>query len=346
MRVLLSFFTMFFLTTSAFSQIVNGGFEGNTGMPSTLGEWSLVNGWDNAQSATATPDYFHLNGSLGGDMPETPIAIVTPFEGEAVMGFIAAGIQGSNKREYLVNHLDAPLIVGMKYMVSFHITNGVITNNSQGGLATSHLGVCFSTGHSTQSGMAPMIVEPEFYKSLPVYSREWLEMRFSFTATEPFEYMTLGVFRSDADISVVYKEGVNPHVAYYFVDDFQMEQLPQGITNVNDNPKGDDPIEVDEPVVIEQGFFVPNAFTPNDDGDNDFFNPILPEVNHFKMSIFSRWGDLVYTTTVKDAGWCGHSFSGVLLDVDVYVWEIQYELADDPDKKGIQTMRGTVNLIR
>ncbi|MDP4828387.1 MAG: gliding motility-associated C-terminal domain-containing protein, partial [Flavobacteriales bacterium] len=249
-------------------------------------------------------------------------------------------------REYLVNRLDAPLTVGMKYMVSFYITNGVITNNSQGGLATSHIGVCFSTNQSMQTDMAPMIVEPEFYKSMPVYSREWLEMRFSFTATEPFEYMTLGVFKSDADISVVYKEGVNPQVAYYFVDDFQMEQQPLGITNVNDNPKGDDTIDDEEPVTVNQGFFVPNAFTPNDDGDNDFFNPVLPEVSNFKMSIFSRWGDLVYTTTVQDAGWCGHSFSGELLDVDVYIWEIQYALLDDPEDKGIQVMRGTVNLIR
>lgn len=345
MRVYLLLVSLLVFTSSSFAQIVNGGFEANSGLPSTLGEWSLVPNWDNAQSTTGTPDYFHINGTLGGDLPETPIAIVTPFEGEAVMGFIAAGMQGSNKREYLVNHLAAPLVVGNKYMVSFHITNGVITNNSQAGLATSHLGVCFSTSHCAQTDMTPMIIEPEFYKSLPVYSREWIEMRFSFVATEPFEYMSIGVFKSDSDVSVVYKEGQNPQVAYYFVDDFQMTPMPHGISDSNDNPKGDDTID-DDPIVVAPGFFVPNAFTPNDDGDNDFFNPILPEVNNYKMSIFSRWGDLVYTTTVKDAGWCGHSFSGVLLDVDVYVWEIQYELADDPDKKGIQTMRGTVNLIR
>ncbi|MBI1266145.1 MAG: T9SS type B sorting domain-containing protein [Cryomorphaceae bacterium] len=345
MRIFLIIISIFVLNSYAVSQIVNGGFEANSGMPSTLGEWTLVNGWDNAQSATASPDYFHINGSLGGDLPETPIAVVVPFEGNAVMGFIAAGAEGTNKREYLVNRLDAPLTVGMKYMVSFYITNGVITNNSQGGLATSHIGVCFSTGASSQTDMTPLIVEPEFYKSTPVYSREWIEMRFNFTATEPFEYMTIGVFRNDADISVVYKEGNSPQVAYYFVDDFQMEEQLQGITDGNDNVKGDDEA-VDEPMTVAPGLFVPNAFTPNGDGENDIFVPVLPEVSKFKMSIFSRWGDLVYTTTVRDAGWCGHSISGELLDVDVYVWEIQYELAEDPDDKGTQTLRGTVNLIR
>ncbi|MGB0424274.1 MAG: hypothetical protein ACPGED_08125, partial [Flavobacteriales bacterium] len=118
----------------AFSQVANGSFESNLGLPSNTGEWSLVNDWSNSGSTSSSPDYYHTNGTYGGDLPETPIAFVNPQDGNAVMGFAATGQKGTSYREYLSNKLMQPLTTGSKYVVSFYITNGQRIAGSSSGL--------------------------------------------------------------------------------------------------------------------------------------------------------------------------------------------------------------------
>ena len=52
---------------------------------------------------------------------------------------------------------------------------------------------------------------------------------------------------------------------------------------------------------------LPNTFTPNGDGFNDLFTPILPYrfIDHVDMKIFDRWGNLVFTTTDPMLNWDG-----------------------------------------
>jgi gliding motility-associated-like protein len=72
-------------------------------------------------------------------------------------------------------------------------------------------------------------------------------------------------------------------------------------------------------------FFMPNTFTPNGDGNNDFFYPMgkaIKKVNQF--SIYSRWGELLYrvenvNANIPSIGWDG-KFKGVELKPDVYVY--------------------------
>ncbi len=52
-------------------------------------------------------------------------------------------------------------------------------------------------------------------------------------------------------------------------------------------------------------FYVPNAFTPNDDGDNDYFRCYGLNIEEFSMSIFTRWGELVFHTNDIMEGWDG-----------------------------------------
>ncbi|NQX92983.1 MAG: hypothetical protein HRT74_12830, partial [Flavobacteriales bacterium] len=140
------------------AQIDNGGFEGNSGLPNNTGQFNLVNAWSNAGSSMSSPDYYHNNGTAGGDLPETPIAIVNAYEGKGVMGFVATGIKGTDYREYLVNELNQPLQAGTKYVVSFSITNGERTSFSTSGLGTSHFGVAFSTASPQQTDNEPLIL--------------------------------------------------------------------------------------------------------------------------------------------------------------------------------------------
>jgi gliding motility-associated-like protein len=93
---------------------------------------------------------------------------------------------------------------------------------------------------------------------------------------------------------------------------------------------------------VKPTIFVPTAFTPNNDGKNDFIYPIsvgIKKINYF--SIYNRWGQLVFTTTVDRAGWDG-TISGRTQDTGVFVWMVS---AIDYTGKAI-FLKGTVALIR
>jgi gliding motility-associated-like protein len=52
--------------------------------------------------------------------------------------------------------------------------------------------------------------------------------------------------------------------------------------------------------------YIPNAFTPNQDGDNDCFKPITNSIyTDYNFSIFNRWGEQVFTSKNPDGCWNG-----------------------------------------
>ena len=88
---------------------------------------------------------------------------------------------------------------------------------------------------------------------------------------------------------------------------------------------------------------VPNAFTPNNDGLNDYLYPlnaVKAKQLHFK--VYNRWGQLVYETSNWKQGWDG-TFKGQLQSSGVYIWFLQY--MDGLTNKPI-ARKGTVMLIR
>jgi gliding motility-associated-like protein len=88
--------------------------------------------------------------------------------------------------------------------------------------------------------------------------------------------------------------------------------------------------------------FVPTAFTPNNNGLNDVVRPIcvgIQKLNYF--SIYNRWGQLVFTTTIDKQGWDG-TVNGRNQDSAVYVWMVS---AVDYTGRTIFE-KGTVTLIR
>jgi gliding motility-associated-like protein len=88
--------------------------------------------------------------------------------------------------------------------------------------------------------------------------------------------------------------------------------------------------------------YVPNAFTPNNDGLNDLFKPIIGirfTLDDFR--IFNRWGQRVFSTRQKDYGWNGKT-GGTEQPAGMYVW---YLMAKDRNGKQVK-LKGTVVLIR
>lgn len=90
---------------------------------------------------------------------------------------------------------------------------------------------------------------------------------------------------------------------------------------------------------------IPNVFTPNDDGYNDYFFPrqLLSEgVIKFNMQVFNRWGQVIFETTKPDGrGWDGR-FNGQVQPVGVYLYRINVTL-----KNGLfEKYEGNVTLLR
>ncbi len=50
---------------------------------------------------------------------------------------------------------------------------------------------------------------------------------------------------------------------------------------------------------------IPNVFTPNEDGINDTFKPVLHDVGLYKMTIVNRWGAILFETNDPEEGWNG-----------------------------------------
>ena len=88
--------------------------------------------------------------------------------------------------------------------------------------------------------------------------------------------------------------------------------------------------------------FVPNAFTPNNDGKNDVLRPIAAGMKNIEyFSVYNRWGRLMFTTSNERKGWDG-SVNGTPQDPGTFVWMVKAI-----DYKGAQYFKkGTVTLLR
>ncbi|MCH8903579.1 MAG: gliding motility-associated C-terminal domain-containing protein [Bacteroidetes bacterium] len=86
---------------------------------------------------------------------------------------------------------------------------------------------------------------------------------------------------------------------------------------------------------------VPNAFTPNGDGLNDYFNINTQDLSHAHMLIFNRSGLKIFETFDLSRGWDG-SYQGQPLSTGTYMYIIEYEYLDHENEQ----ILGTVTLLR
>lgn len=98
-------------------------------------------------------------------------------------------------------------------------------------------------------------------------------------------------------------------------------------------------IEIDP----EYHFYIPNAFTPDNDGNNDIFTTVGEEIEEFTMMIYNRWGELIYETYDLNSGWDGTTKGGETLAMEgVYVYKIKLR-----DWEGLyHNFTGKVTLIK
>lgn len=99
-------------------------------------------------------------------------------------------------------------------------------------------------------------------------------------------------------------------------------------------------IQVENVVLL----YVPTAFTPNGDSDNNTFSPVIGagvQLDTYRLYVFSRWGEIVYETTDIEAGWDG-KIKNMDCPDGVYIWKIEFKAANSINEQH----SGHVSLIR
>jgi gliding motility-associated-like protein len=97
-------------------------------------------------------------------------------------------------------------------------------------------------------------------------------------------------------------------------------------------------------IVIEDEyyFFIPNTFTPDEDGLNETFIGKGENVKTFEMYIYDRWGNLLYSTSDINKPWDGKTTNNLNSNQGVY----QYLMKVINTKEESYTYRGLVTLVR
>jgi gliding motility-associated-like protein len=93
--------------------------------------------------------------------------------------------------------------------------------------------------------------------------------------------------------------------------------------------------------LIKDLSYLPNIFTPNNDLKNEIYSLVTTqEFDNYELSIFNRWGDLIFVTEDINQGWDG-TFNGVNCMNGVYAYKVKLFCAD---KKIVKT--GSFSLLR
>lgn len=75
-------------------------------------------------------------------------------------------------------------------------------------------------------------------------------------------------------------------------------------------------------------FYVPNSFTPDGNGTNDWWTPVGYGISEtdYKLIVFDRWGNLIWQTRTWGEAWDGRANNGEkVAQIDVYVWKVVFK---------------------
>lgn len=105
-------------------------------------------------------------------------------------------------------------------------------------------------------------------------------------------------------------------------------------------------ITIEEPD-CHPAIYAPTAFTPNSDGNNDQFIPIIEQgypIQAFAFQVYDRWGRKVFESFDPQQGWDG-KMGGKTAQSGVYAWVMRFNVTSELDSVPFQE-GGSVTLVR
>lgn len=94
--------------------------------------------------------------------------------------------------------------------------------------------------------------------------------------------------------------------------------------------------------VNQNQLFLPTGFSPNNDGVNDFFKPLNKNLDEYSLSVYNRWGEMIFQTDDFLNGWDG-TYKGVPQEIGAYSYKATYKFKN---KNNTEETSGNITLIR
>ncbi len=82
-------------------------------------------------------------------------------------------------------------------------------------------------------------------------------------------------------------------------------------------------VQDDVAIYYDPLIYVPNTFTPDENVFNNDFRAITQNIIDFKMTIYNRWGEIIFQSFDKDSAWNGY-YGGSKAQDGTYIWVIKY----------------------
>lgn len=230
-------------------------------------------------------------------------------------------------------------------------------------VATPQLGYIFDRWESSILGFNPSNLSSTI--SIVATASDSIIAHFLYLDTFDITYNVMPIGAGDIEINTLIPFAY-PHTESYVTNTLvtlkQFELLPEtyvfdhweslnhslspsvSSSLVNFNVLSDDTITavyIDVPLPPTKGAQLPSAFSPNGDGNNDILFVYGGQITKLSLSIFDRWGELVFETSSQDIGWDG-TYKGKEASSGVYVYKLEVRYAD----KEKETKSGNITLIR
>lgn len=299
--------------------------------------WDRVTYWSSADGAD--PDYFHE--CRGGDigMPQNELGYVIAKVGKAYAGMSVYDSVNSYT-DFIQGSLKKNLEKDTIYCISFWLSHADSVHYY---INSKHIGIWFinyKSGYpptATLNDSLPFIQQKVAFIPDTFYLENdsgWSELKTTYKAKGGEEYFIIGNFTPKNQVEKKYQiNGTTMNgfswYAYYYLDEVSIYRC-------------NDTLPPPPPIPPEQYVNLPNAFSPNADGENDVFRVLgADKISEMELRIFNRWGQQVFFTTEKTQGWDG-TFKGESAPTGVYAYTLVATLTNGE----VIHKRGNVTLKR
>lgn len=112
------------------------------------------------------------------------------------------------------------------------------------------------------------------------------------------------------------------------------------------NDFGIDDIQIKQcSACVPAPLYVPDAFTPNNDGHNDEFGVFLRDPSEFDLKIYNQWGNLIFSSNSPASKWDGN-FAGIACPAGSYAWVVTIQPLQRTSSPSRYVRSGRVLLLR
>jgi len=274
--------------------VPNSGFEQVNDCGPTTSQQTIasIEYWFNHLSHVFSPDFFHSCFSTPDySPPNTVSGFSLPKNGDGMAG-IAMYPGFADYRETISISLNEPLQKDSAYCVSFWYKN---SENKGHEYNTDMINFLFSS--DTLTLLETKNEWLELYENQSdSTSNDWRKFQSFHIADGAEQFFSIGYM---GKLNYSHSESHPDDLLYYFIDEVEVKQCNKdSLFNVS--------------------VFLPNVFTPNNDGYNDQYKIHVSNISTLEISVLNRWGSNIITYDGLTEVWDGRTPDGKLVSEGVY----------------------------